>query len=88
MAAGVYDPKAVTLWARGDRKPHPEAERRLRDAYYITRVLMESESAETVRAWFVGMNPELGDQSPAQTLAQDPTRVLQAARDFVAQGDR
>src|SRR5207245_2792247 len=30
VIAGVSDAKAVGKWARGERSPHPEAERRLR----------------------------------------------------------
>src|SRR6266545_1884405 len=52
VIAGVTDAKAVGKWARGERMPHPEAERRLRDAYHITQILLQQESAQTVRAWF------------------------------------
>src|SRR5712691_8427532 len=63
VIAGVSDAKAVGRWARGDRAPHPEAERRLRHAFHITQLLLQQESAETVRAWFVGLNPDLDDQA-------------------------
>jgi hypothetical protein len=39
-----------------------------------------------VRAWFMGMNPELDDQAPARVLRREPERVLQAARQFLAGG--
>jgi hypothetical protein len=86
VSAGVRDAKAVGKWARGERVPHPDAEQRLRHAYQIVQLLLERESAETVRAWFVGMNPELDDQAPALVLADDAVRVLQAARAFLAHG--
>src|ERR671939_1340494 len=76
VIAGVSDAKAVGKWARGERSPHPEAERRLRHAFHITQLLLQQESAETVRAWFVGMNPDLDDQAPAVLLAEDPQAVL------------
>ena len=43
-------------------------------------------SIETVRAWFVGMNPDLDDRAPALVLGEDPVGVLQAARAFLAHG--
>jgi hypothetical protein len=86
VIAGVADAKAVGKWARGERAPHAQAEQRLRDAYQITQLLVERESAETARAWLVGMNPDLEDRAPALVMAEDPTRVLQAARSFLAHG--
>jgi hypothetical protein len=86
LIAGVNDVKAVGKWARGERAPHPEAERRLRDAYHITQLLLQSESPETLRAWFIGMNPDLDDQAPALLLADNPQAVLGAARNFLANG--
>ena len=86
LIAGVSDAKAVGKWARGERSPHPDAERRLRHAFQIVQLLLQYESAETVRAWFLGMNPELADRAPALVLAEDPISVLQAARVFLAHG--
>jgi len=86
VIAGVNDAKAVGKWARRERSPHPEAERRLRDAYHITQLLLQSESSETLRAWFIGMNPDLDDQAPALLLADNPQAVLGAARNFLANG--
>jgi erythromycin esterase-like protein len=34
VVAGVSDAKAVGKWARGERAPHPDAERRLRHAFH------------------------------------------------------
>jgi len=86
--ARVNDPKAVGAWARGTRTPHPESERRLRAAFQIAAVLGQHEGPGTVRAWFMGMDPELDDQAPAEVLAQneDPRPVMRAARTFVAHG--
>lgn len=86
VIAGVSDAKAVGKWARGQRSPHPEAEERLRNAYQVAQLLLERESPETVRAWFVGMNPDLDDHAPALVLREDPVHVLQAARAFLAHG--
>src|SRR5438067_12812238 len=82
VVAGVNDAKAVGRWARGLRSPHPDAERRLRDAYQVVGLLIEYDEPETIRAWFGGMNPHLGDQAPAQVIATNPEHVLQAAQAF------
>lgn len=86
VVVGTSDAKAVSKWAGGKRSPNPDAERNLRHAFHVVQLLMQSESAETVRAWFIGMNPDLDDTAPALVLADDPARVLQAARSFLANG--
>ena len=86
VIAGVSDAKAVGRWARGTQTPHPDTEKRLRLAFQITQMLMTAESSDTVRAWFIGMNPELDDEAPALMLGKEPLRVLQAARFFLANG--
>jgi len=86
VIAGVSDAKAVVKWARGERAPRPDAEQRLRDAYYITCLLLQAQAPSTIRAWFSGMNPELDDRAPALVLGDDAPRVLQAARTFLAHG--
>ncbi len=84
--AGVRDPKAVGAWARGEREPQAATERNLRNAYGIARFLLQVETPQTVRSWFVGMNPQLDDAAPAEILPHKPARVLQAARTFLADG--
>ncbi len=86
VVAGVSDAKAVGQWARGERSPHPDAVARLRNAFQVVQLMMSKESSDTVRAWFMGMNPELGDESPAVMIGQDPKAVLQAARSFLVHG--
>lgn len=84
---GVEDPKTVGRWAQGQMPRDPEVERRLRDAHQIFRLLLEKESPYTVRAWFVGLNPQLDDESPAAAIkAGNAKDVLVAARAFLAGG--
>lgn len=85
LMAGVHDPKAVGEWGRGTRQPQPEAEQRTRAAFQVAELLLQKESPQTVRAWFVGMNPHLDDEAPAVVIAEgDPARAMQAARAFLA----
>ena len=89
VVAGVDDPKAVGRWARGEREPRGEAERRLREAFQVATLLTLAESRETARAWFMGMNPYLGDRAPAFVFAEDReggARAMRAARAFLAHG--
>ncbi len=86
VIAGTTDGKAVWQWARGERAPHPRTEKRLRDAYQVVQLLLEQEGPETIRAWFIGMNPELDDEAPAIAIAEEPKLVLSAARAFLANG--
>jgi hypothetical protein len=82
--AGVRDHKAVSHWAQGDRTPHPASADRLRCAYQIFQLLQAQESPHTVRAWFVGLNPQLGDESPATTIREGAFKdALVAARAFL-----
>lgn len=83
LIAGV-DRKTVQRWSP-DRQPRHTTEQRLRAAWQIYGVLAEVEEPETIRQWFMGMNPDLGDLSPAEAIATDNHRAtLAAARSFAA----
>lgn len=86
---GVKETRTVREWAEGTRRPSSDAvQRRLRDAYHVAALLDETEAPGVVQAWFTGMNPQLGDRTPARLLRdggpEAPTQVLGAARAFVA----
>ena len=86
---GVEDPKAVGRWARRERTPRDKTEQRLRDAFQIARLLTLADSADTARAWFIGMNPHFADRAPFAVLGEEPEqapRVLAAAKAFVVGG--
>lgn len=86
VVAGVRQPRAVKAWERGQRRPSPGAEARLRTAWRVTQLLLEREAPDTIQAWFTGMDPFLDDEAPALVLRQDPERVVRAARSFLAYG--
>lgn len=87
LLAGASDPSTVAHWAAGDRVPRPDAERRLRAAFQVFHLVQSVESPHVGRAWLIGMNPQLDDQSPAEALAEDRLReVMAAARAFVSGG--
>jgi hypothetical protein len=86
VVAGVDDIKFVEQWAQGDDTPSPNAEQRIKIACQICRLLLTAESPAMIRAWFVGMNPDLDNESPALMLSKKPDLVLQAANSFLANG--
>lgn len=86
--ANVTETRAVRAWAEGERTPPPNTERRLRHAYMVATLIDRSEGDGVAATWFQGMNPQLGDRSPARVLHDDKTdesmtRVLNAAKGFV-----
>lgn len=59
----------------------------MRTAYQMFDLLESEESDHTIRAWFMGMNPQLDDESSAEALREDQHRaVMAAARAFLAGG--
>jgi len=83
--AGVQDGKTVTRWANGEVTEIREmgTEQRLRASYEIVLLMLMHDSPLTVRAWFIGMNPDLDEVSPADTIrAGNLKDALQAARAF------
>lgn len=83
---GVSD-KAVAKWINKERQPRREAEDRLRAIFQIYQLLQAEENPHTVRAWFVGMNPQLDDVSPATAFSEGRIRdVLVAAKSYIAGG--
>lgn len=81
FVAGVDDGKTVTRWASGEVAEirDYETEQRLRTAYEIVQLLLDHESAQTVKAWFIGLNPQLGDTSPAEALREGRLKESVAA---------
>ena len=85
--AGVADPKAVGRWATGERAPRAAAEERLRVAYQVFRLLLAEESKHTIRAWFIGLNPQLNDESPVMVIrAGRFQEVMVAAKAYISGG--
>jgi len=85
--AGVKDGKTVARWASGEVADirEPETEQRMRTAYEIAQLLLGDDSPRTVRAWFIGLNPQLGDVPPAEAIREGRLQdALAAARAFAA----
>ncbi|SFN43483.1 hypothetical protein [Mycetocola miduiensis] len=78
------DTRTVARWVSGDVQPPQASEQRLRDTLQIMTLLTTTDAAPVARAWFMGMNPRLNDETPAEVLAEGRAReVLAAARAFI-----
>jgi hypothetical protein len=87
----VKETRAVRQWADGEREPSEEVRNRLRVALQVALSLAAAESPEIAQAWFQGLNPQLGDRSPARMLREGEvdeagTAVIAAARAFLIGG--
>lgn len=82
--AGVRSPRATGRWATGQSSPQRfEIEQRVRDLYRVIITLAASEHPETIRAWLLASNPQLGDRAPIEQLRDgDSVAVLHAAINF------
>ena len=86
LVAALANVEVVTVrrWAAGENTPTTVRERRLRTAAQVSRLLGTVDADHTVRAWFIGMNPQLGDDAPIDVIAHDGYKdVLTAARAFI-----
>lgn len=88
VITGVSDAKTVGRWIRGDQSPQPAQQRRLAAAFQVAKLIELATSTDVARSWFLGMNPGLNDELPAQVIAEDidegGKRVMRAARTFLA----
>lgn len=83
----VSDPKTVGKWAKGANIPRAEVEHQLRTAFQVFHLLQSEEAPHTVRAWFIGINPQLDDESPADAIREARLKdVVVAARAYIAGG--
>jgi hypothetical protein len=86
--AGVKDAKTVSRWVSGEvGSVRQESEERVRTAYEVAQLLVQFDSPRIVKAWFIGLNPQLDDVSPAETIREGRLKEAKAAaRAFVAGG--
>lgn len=85
---GVKDGKTVSRWISGEVTDiRVESEQKLRTTYEIVQLLLQFDSPQTVKAWFIGLNPQLGDVSPTEAIHNGQLKeALGAARAFITGG--
>ncbi|WP_035780777.1 hypothetical protein [Arthrobacter sp. H14] len=74
-------PQTIERWRSASQAPTLHVERRMREAYAIFIKLSGKDASATIRAWFMGMNPQLDDVSPVEALRGDNYRDVAAAAD-------
>jgi hypothetical protein len=88
---GVKETRAVRQWAQAEREPSEEVRVRLRMALQVAAMIAQADGAAVTQSWFQGLNPQLGDRSPARLLRDGDLNdvgpdVLGAARAFLVGG--
>jgi len=89
---GVREARAVQQYADDSRSPrHPGTEARLRLVLRVAMLISRHDSKEIAQAWFMGLNPQLNDRSPARLLREGEVdevgpEIIAAARAFVVGG--
>ncbi|KZS57787.1 hypothetical protein A4G28_10470 [Mycobacterium ostraviense] len=69
------------------RAARARGEKHLRAAFQMFELIQTVDAPQTVRAWFMGMNLQKEDVSPAEALAEGSyCEVTAAARAFVSGG--
>lgn len=83
--AGVRDSKLPHKWAKaGGPEPRPEPYARLLAAHRVWSAISNADNDSVARAWFIGANPRLGEESPIMALREGTIReVLAAAQAFI-----
>lgn len=83
LLAGVKDRKLPAKWASKEVRPRPAAEKRLRAAHRAWVEVATAETEHVARSWFIGANPDLGEDSPIEALRENRVKeVLGAAKRF------
>lgn len=83
--AGVTDARMVTKWVNGTQ-PAEDRARLLRDTHQIFQIILQAEDEYVARAWFIGMNPNLDDEAPADALREGRVKDVVAAARAYADG--
>jgi hypothetical protein len=85
FAVQIKSAKEVGRWAADESKPRDETDARLRRLFRVIEVLRQGgEGQDTIRAWMLGSNPSLQEESPIEAFHDDRwVQVLRAAETFI-----
>lgn len=83
--AGSKDKKLPYKWAKPDGPtPGPAFQKRLQLAHRIWISIADAETEAIARAWFIGGNPFLGEDTPITAIREDRHKeVLRALKAFL-----
>lgn len=83
VIAGVKSAELQRRWAAYKEKPEPETDRYLQNTFWVVEYLMRWERPTIIKTWFMGTNPCLDDEPPAEVIQQDPEAVMGAANALI-----
>lgn len=89
--SGVGETRAVKEWMDGSRSPKQDVEPKLRLTLQLAETIAAHDNAGVARAWLQGLNPHLGDRSPARLLRDGDyeevgPQITAALRSFIVGG--
>lgn len=77
----------INKWANGTSQTPTSSERTLRALLQVRSTIGENDGAHVLRAWLIGYNPQLDDETPADAIRDGRVReTLAAARAFSVGG--
>lgn len=79
--AGTPDRKLPIRWAKATGpRPGADYERRLRLAHRVWSEIANAEGDHVARAWFIGGNPLLDEDTPITAIREDRAKQVAAAK--------
>lgn len=78
------DESTISRWRNGHSTADEAVLLPLRQCYQIFKMLERTDADATIRAWFIGTNPQLDDESPVEAIQEGRYReTMAAARAFL-----
>jgi len=74
-AGGARDVREIDRWLAGEALDAGR-ENRFRLTLRIAEIMLKKDAPEVVQAWFIGLNPELGDRVPLNLLREEPMEAI------------
>lgn len=86
LLAGVASKSQPIRWAKGEVDPRHDAVRRLQLAHRAWSHIVMVSDEHTARAWFIGGNPFLGEDTPLTAIREDRSQDVMRAVEALAEG--
>jgi len=77
--------RRIDRYIKKQEEPDEKTRQKINNAYFIVKIQVDI-GETNIRPWWLGMNPDLDDQSPALVFPDDPEAVKEAAMGFVNNG--
>ena len=77
--------RRIDRYIKKQEDPDEKTRKKIDDAYFVVKGQVDIGEAN-IQPWWLGMNPDLDDQSPARVFPLDPEAVKDAAKSFIHNG--